>query len=234
MIPRIALLLMIVTHFSHCSVAQLPRLAQPSGITEQEAAGGIKEALANGITNAILNLNRQDGFFGSALYKILLPPDAVRLERTLRNLGMGAQVDKAILQINRAAEDAVGFAKPIFVEAIQQMTLADAIGLVRGGRTSGTDYFRNKTRAQLIAAFTPSVKASLDKLEATKYYTDLVNTYNKIPTVRQKLNPDLTGYVVEKATDALFDQIAQEEIRIRENPAARTTDLLKKVFGSRL
>lgn len=202
-----------------------------AGITEAEAGQGVKEALLQGVTNAVLNLNKTDGFFGNALYKMLLPPDAKKIETTLRKMGMNKQVDNAILAINRGAEDAVGFAKPIFMDAVRQMTLTDALQIVRGPRDAATRYFREKTAAQLIQAFTPSVKSSLDKVEATKYYGDIVNTYNNLPTTFKKINPDLTSYVVGKAVDALFDQVAKEEENIRANPGARTTDLLKKVFG---
>jgi ABC-type transporter MlaC component len=144
---------------------------------------------------------------------------------------MGKQVDKAILQINRGAEDAVGFAKPIFVDAIKEMTLIDAINIVKGPKDAATNYFRQKTTEKLIAAFLPVIKTSLDKTEATKYYADIVNTYNNFPTTFKKINPDLPSYVVGKAVDALFDQIAKEEANIRENPVARTTEILRKVFG---
>ena len=162
---------------------------------------------------------------------MLLPPDAKKVENTLRSLGMGAQVDKAILSINRGAEDAVGFAKPIFVDAIKQMTLTDALNIVRGPKDAATNYFREKTKEKLIIAFAPSVKSSLDKVDATKYYSNIINTYNGLPTTFRKINPDLTSYVVGKAVDALFDQVAKEEANIRANPVARTTDILKKVFG---
>jgi hypothetical protein len=153
------------------------------------------------------------------------------VENTLRDIGLGSMVDKAILQINRGAEDAAGYAKPIFVNAIKSMTIQDAIGLVRNGDTSATHFFREKTTAQLVAAFTPIIKSSLDKVNATKYYSDMVNKYNSLPIVFKKINPDLTGYVTNKATNALFDLVAQEEKNIRHNFAARTTELLKKVFG---
>jgi hypothetical protein len=202
-----------------------------SGITENEAGQGIKEALSQGVTNAVLNLNKTDGFFGSEFYKMLLPPDAKKVENTLRTLGMGAQVDKAILQINRGAEDAVGYAKPIFVDAIKQMTLTDALNIVKGPKDAATNYFKEKTKEKLITAFSPSVRSSLDKVDATKYYSNIINTYNGLPTTFKKINPDLVSYVVGKAVDALFDQVAKEEANIRANPVARTTDILKKVFG---
>jgi Protein of unknown function (DUF4197) len=204
-----------------------------SGVTEGEAGQGIKEALLQGVTTAVLNLNKTDGFFGSELYKMLLPEDAKKVEKTLRNLGMGGQVDKAILAINRGAEDAVAFAKPIFIDAVKEMTLTDALNIIKGDKDEATKYFKDKTKQKLITAFTPSVKTSLDKVEATKYYTDIVTTYNKLPTTFKKADPNLTDYVVGKAVDALFDQVAKEEANIRANPLARTSDILKKVFGGK-
>ena len=203
------------------------------GVTESEAGAGIKEALGQGLVKAVLQLNRTDGFFKDALYKVLLPPDAKKIENTLRDIGMGKMVDKAILAINRAAEDAAAFAKPIFVDAIKSMTISDAIGLVRNGDTSATHFFRVKTTDKLIAAFMPVIKTSLDKVEATKYYGDIVTTYNNFPTTFKKINPDLPGFVTIKATDALFDLVAKEELNIRQNLIARTSDLLRKVFGAK-
>ncbi len=204
-----------------------------AGITEAEAGQGIKEALTQGVTNAVLNLNKTDGFFGSEIYKVLLPPDAVKIEKSLRSAGMGAQVDNAILAINRGAEDAVAFAKPIFLDAVRELTLTDALKLVSGQKDAATQYFKQKTTDKLVAAFTPSVKSSLEKVNATKYYGDIVTTYNKFPTTFKKVDSDLTGFVVGKAIDALFDQVAKEEASIRANPAARTSDILKKVFGNK-
>jgi hypothetical protein len=220
---------------SALSQIKLPKILtkNSSSVSSEEAGMGIKEALTQGVTNAVLNLNKTDGFFGSEVYKMFLPPDAVKIENTLRKAGMGAQVDKAILAINRGAEDAVAFAKPIFVDAIKEMTITDALNIVRGNKDAATQYFKQKTTSKLVEAFTPSVKTSLDKTDATKYYGDIVNTYNKFPTTFKKLNPDLTSYVVTKAVDALFDQVAKEEANIRASPLARTTDLLKKVFGGK-
>jgi hypothetical protein len=228
---------LLLSAFVHAQI-KLPKILSgaktaTTGISQEEAGMGIKEALTQGVTTAVLNLNKTDGFFGSEIYKLLLPPDAVKVEKTLRKAGMGAQVDKAILAINRGAEDAVAFAKPIFVDAIKQMTITDALNILRGGKDAATLYFKQKTTEKLVAAFTPSVKTSLDKVDATKYYSDIVTTYNKFPTTFKKADPDLTSYVVNKAVDALFDQVAKEEANIRANPVARTTDLLKKVFGSK-
>ncbi|RAJ10405.1 uncharacterized protein DUF4197 [Chitinophaga skermanii] len=202
-----------------------------SSVSEKEAGAGIKEALAQGIANGISLLNKKDGFFGSDIYKVLLPADAVKLESTLRKIGLGNEVDKAILQINRAAEDAVGYAKPIFVDAIKQMTITDAIKLVTGGNTSATDYFRGKATDTLKRAFMPVVENALNKTSATAYYSQIVTTYNKLPTSFTKVDPNLQNYVTDMAVKALFDQIGKEEANIRANPGARVTELLQKVFG---
>ncbi len=232
---KIVTILLLVTTLASCDIIkQLPTgtgTTGGTGISQYEAGEGVKEALAQGLAKAVLQLNGTDGFYKNSLYKILLPPDAKKIENTLRNLGMNSMVDKAILQINRGAEDAAGFAKPIFVDAIKSMTLNDAIGLVRNGDTSATHFFRVKTTDKLFAAFLPVIKSSLDKVQGTKYYSDLVTTYNNFPTTFKKLNPDLAGFVTTKATDALFDLVAKEELNIRNNFLARTTDLLKKVFG---
>ncbi len=218
---------------SQVKISDIFNKKSSTGITENEAGQGIKEALSQGVTNAVLNLNKTDGFFGSEFYKMLLPEDAKKVEKTLRNMGMGNQVDKAILAINRGAEDAVGYAKPIFVNAIKEMTLTDALNIIKGPKDGATKYFREKTIQQLVTAFTPSVKSSLDRTDATKYYTDIITTYNRLPTTFKKVNPDLTSYVVGKAVEALFDQVAKEEANIRANPVARTSDILRKVFGSK-
>jgi hypothetical protein len=202
-----------------------------TGISEVEAGHGVKDALSQGVTKAVLNLHRTDGFFGSDLYKVPLPPDARKAETTLRGIGLSAQVDTAILAINRGAEDAVGTAGPIFVDAIKEMTVTDALGIVRGNKDAATQYFRRKTSDNLIAAFRPSVKSSLDRTQATKYYADIANGYNRLPLAFEKVDPDLAAYVVRKAVDALFDEIAREEANIRANPVARTTEILRKVFG---
>lgn len=220
--------ILVSSLFYGCDV--IKQLPQSTGVTEAEAAEGIREALSQGLVKSVLQLNREDGFFKDAFYKILLPEEARKIENTLRDIGLGSMVDKAILQINRGAEDAAGYAKPIFVDAIKRMDIGDAIGLVRNGDTSATHFFREKTTAQLVTAFTPVIKSSLDKVNATKYYGDMVNKYNSLPLVK-KLNPDLTGYVTNKAINALFDLVAKEEKNIRTNFAARTTELLKKVFG---
>ena len=226
---KILAAILISTVFYGCGT--LANLPSAGGVTQSEAAEGIKQALSQGLAKAVLQLNKEDGFFQDAFYKILLPPDAKKIENTLRELGLGKMVDKAILQINRGAEDAAGYAKPIFIDAIKSMTLNDAIGLVRNGDTSATHFFRTKTTDKLIAAFLPVIITSLNKVQATKYYSDIVDRYNNFPTTFKKINPDLPGFVTAKAVEALFDLVGKEELNIRTNFAARTTDILKKVFG---
>lgn len=224
-------LFLSITFLAGCgSLGNLGGVSGP--VTEQEAVTGIRQALNNGVSSGVSMLNRTDGFFGNNAYKLFLPPDARKIENVMRDLGMSKTVDRAILQINRAAEDAVGFATPIFTEAIREMTIQDAWNIIRGEQDAATRYFREKTTAKLTSAFSPIIQRSLDKLEATRHYADIISAYNRLPTTFNKLNPDLPGYVTEKAVDALFDQIAKEEANIRANPRARTTEILKKVFGS--
>jgi uncharacterized protein DUF4197 len=228
---RIFTILITIVSLSSCDVInQIPGATTGTGISQFEAANGIKQALGQGLDKAVSQLNITDGFFKTA-YKILLPPEAQKIENTLRSIGLNSLVDKAILSINRGAEDAAGKATPIFIDAIKSMTLTDAINLVRGGDTSATHFFREKTTSKLYSAFMPVIQSSLNNVDATKYYGDMVNRYNSFPTTIKKLNPDLASYVTVRATDALFNLIAKEEKNIRENPVARTTDLLKKVFG---
>ncbi len=201
-----------------------------SAVTEQEVGQGIKQALNQGVEQAIKFLNKTDGFFGNEVYKLFLPPDAQKIANTLKNIGMNKLVENAILSINRAAEDAVGQATPIFIGAIKQITLTDVFNILKGPKNAATNYFKEKTSDSLKAAFLPSVRTSLNKVGATKYYKKSMDAYNRIPFV-SKVNADLPSYVVDKAIFALFDQIEKEEANIRQNPLARTTDLLKKVFG---
>lgn len=230
MFMRFVFALLLAGSISSCdTLANLPQSTLPP--TQSEAATAIRDALDQGVGRGIGVLNQVDGFFASAVYKILLPPEAQRIENTLRQLGFSSLVDKAILQINRAAEDAVGFARPIFLDAIKEMTIADALNIIRGPNDAATEYFRQKTTDKLVNAFSPVIKSSLDKFSATKYYGELITTYNNFPTTIKKINPDLPSYVVNRAVGALFDQIAKEEANIRANPIARTTDILKKVFG---
>jgi hypothetical protein len=144
---------------------------------------------------------------------------------------MGAQVDRAILSMNRAAEDASSKAVPIFTNAITGMSIQDGISILRGSNDAATQYLKGNTSTQLTSAFRPVIQSSLNKVNATRYWTEIVTIYNKLPTTRQKVNTDLTGYVTERALNGIFVNVAEEELKIRTNPAARITDILKKVFG---
>lgn len=200
-------------------------------ITNTEIVAGLKEALDLGAKAATNKLSVKDGFFGNAMVKVLMPPEAAKVENTLRQFGMGAYVDKAILSMNRAAEDAAIQAQPIFINAIKGMTVQDALNILKGSNDAATQYLKAKTMAQLTTAFKPVISASLDKVNATKYWKEVFEVYNNLPTTHNKVNPDLTAYVTERALNGVFLYIAEEEGRIRLNPAARVTDLLKKVFS---
>lgn len=203
-----------------------------TSLTNDEIVAGLKEALEKGANNSSQKLSAVDGFFKDAVIKILMPDEAKKAESTLRKIGLGKQVDDAILSMNRAAEDASKSAAPIFVNAIKQMSFQDALGILKGGDSAATKYLRAKTISQLTDAFRPVIETSLQKVDATKYWKTVFDSYNKLPTTRNKVNSDLTAYVTDKALAGLFYQVGQEEQKIRKDPLARTSDILKKVFGS--
>lgn len=205
---------------------------QGGGLSNEDIIAGLKEALTVGAGNSASILSAADGFFANAAIKILMPPEARKVENTLRNMGMGSYVDKAILSMNRAAEDASRSATPIFKEAIRGMSFQDAMGILKGSDTAATGYLRSTTSAPLTSAFRPVIEESLKKTDATKYWKDVFETYNKLPTTFNKVNPDLAGYCTERALSGLFYQVAIEEKKIRKDPAARVTDILKKVFSN--
>ncbi len=205
----------------------------PGGLSNDDIIAGLKEALVTGSTKGSNLLSQTDGFFANAALKILLPPEAQKIERTLRNVGLGKQVDDAILSMNRAAEDACKSAAPIFSNAIKQMSFQDAVGILRGPDTAATSYLKGKTTSPLTEAFRPVIETSLDKVDATKHWNTLITSYNKLPLVKDKINPDLAAYVTERALSGIFYQVAIEEKEIRKNPLARTSEILKKVFGAK-
>ena len=196
----------------------------------QDIASGLKEALAIGAEKGATALSKENGFLGNPLLKIILPAEAQKVEKVLRGAGLGNMVDDAITSMNRGAEEACKEAAPIFVNAIKQMDVNDAIGILKGADTAATGFLRSKTTAPLGEAFKPVIYRSLEKTGATKYWSTMINAYNKFSL--QKINPDLSGYVTEKALQGIFTQIAMEEKYIRKDPLARTTDLLKKVFSN--
>jgi hypothetical protein len=198
--------------------------------TSTEIGSALKQALEQGSVKSADKLSTVNGFFKNAAVKILLPPEAQKAEKTLRSLGMGKLCDDAILSLNRAAEDAVIQAKPIFVSAIKKMTIKDVTNILLGQKDAATQYFKLSTTTDLTEKFKPIIQTSLNKVNATRYYTVLANSYNRVPFVR-KINPDIANYATQKAIDGLFVEIAAQELSIRNNlGGARSTPLLKKVF----
>lgn len=203
------------------------------GVTNNEAYSGIKQALSQGLNRSIETLAVKDGFLGNAAVKILMPEEAQKVERTLRSLGLGNLCDQFITQLNRAAETAVKEAAPVFVQSLNQLTLQDAMNILLSGQSDAATLFFKRTTSQALAAkFSPIVESALGQHQVAKYWTELVTRYNQIPLVNEKIETDLNAYVTSKAIDGLFLQVAQEELKIRQNlGGARTTPLLQKVFG---
>ncbi len=200
-------------------------------LTTADVAQGLKEALIKGISTGSDLVSQVDGYFKNPEIKIPFPPEVKKVEDRLRQIGLGNEVDKFVMTLNRGAEDAAKEAKPIFIEAIRAMTIEDAWAILRGEDDAATQYLQRTTSGLLREKFKPVIQNSLNKVNATKYYGEIVTRYNQIPLV-QKVNPDLDDYATDKAIDGLFTMIAKEERNIRENPVARTTELLKRVFGS--
>lgn len=200
-------------------------------LTTAEVADGLKEALIKGISTGSDLVSQLDGYFKNPEIKIPFPPEVKKVEDKLRQIGFDGEVDKFVMQLNRGAEDAAKEAKPIFITAIRSMTIQDAWAILRGENDAATQYLKRTTSDQLKSKFKPVIQTSLNKVNATKYYGDIVNRYNQLPLV-QKVNPNLDDYATDKAIEGLFLMIAKEEKNIRENPIARTTELLKKVFGA--
>ncbi len=199
-------------------------------ITEEEVGRALKEALTIGIEKGVDRVSKVDGYFKDPEIKIIMPDEAKAVEEKLRMLGQDKLVDDAIESMNRAAEDAATAAKDIFIVAIKELTLQDVMNILNGEDNAATRYLEDHTRNELVEKFKPIIKASLEKVGATKHWNTVFSYYNKLPFVK-KVNPDLDDYVTNKAIDGLFVQIEKEEMEIRKDPAARVTDLLKKVFG---
>lgn len=206
---------------------QIPSTGNPTSL---EISSGLKQALEIGTSKGADQLSAKDGFLGNMAVKILFPAEAQKVESTLRSIGLGSLADNVITSLNRAAEDAAKEAKPIFIAAIKQMTIADATNILLGNKDAATQYFKRVTTAQLMEKFRPVITNSLNKVGATKYWTDAASSYNKIPLVKP-VNTDLSSYVAQKAIDGMFIQVAQEELKIRDNLGDRSTTLLQKVFG---
>jgi len=202
---------------------------QSDVLSNKQIGDGLKEALVQGITKGAGQVSKTDGYFKNPTIKIPWPKDVQKVEKTLRDIGLGGQVDKVVLNLNRAAEDAAMKAKPIFIGAIKQLTFQDVMSILKGDDNAATNFLRRTTSNELRGEFSPVIQKSLDKMDATKHWGTAINSYNKIPMVKD-VNPDLNGYVTEKAMEGLFFMIEKEEKKIRKDPVARTTDLLKKVF----
>lgn len=206
-------------------------LGGSGSISTNEVADGLKAALEQGVSKGTNLLSATDGFLGNAAVKILMPPEAKKVEEQLRKFGMGKQVDQAITSMNRAAEDAAKSAAPIFLKAIKGMSIQDAMGILGGKEDAATQFLMQQTSGALTEAFRPVIDSSVNKVGATKYWNTIFTNYNRVAA--EKINPDLTAYVTEQALKGIFYQVAQEEMNIRKNPAARGTELLQKVFGKK-
>ncbi len=200
-------------------------------LSNEEVISGLKDALTVGTNNSSGLASKLDGFYKNPAIFIPFPPDAQKVKDKLDELGMNEQTDKFVLTLNRAAEEAAKNAAPVFVNAVKGMSIGDGFAILKGADNAATQYLKDKTTAELKDKFTPIVQAAIDKVELTKYWNPIITTYNRIPFV-EKQNPDLTAYVTERAMQGLFKLIADEELKIRKDPDARVTDILKKVFGS--
>lgn len=216
------------------SCADLQQIAQQfpqqNTIGTIDISNALKEALNNGISKQVMKLTTPDGFFKNEMVKILLPQELQKVDKTLRDIGLSSLADEGLKVLNRAAEEAVKEATPIFVDAVKQMTFTDAKNILMGADNAATSYLKNTTSNALYAKFSPVVNNSLSKVGADKIWNEIITKYNSIPLVN-KVNPDLTDYVTTKAMEGGFTMIAVEEKEIRNNVAARTSDLLKKVFA---
>lgn len=200
------------------------------GTSNTEIALGLKQALEFGVNEGVDILGEKDGFFRDQAVRILLPNEIQQVDRALRQIGLSALADEGLRVLNRAAEDAVVEAKPIFVSAIRGLTFQDAMGILTGNDQAATTYLQNRTTAQLTSAFEPKIASSLDKVGANDIWNEIFSKYNAIPLV-QPVNPNLTEYVTQKTIDGLFTKVAVKEKSIRNDLGARTTPLLQKVFA---
>ncbi|MBP1222873.1 DUF4197 domain-containing protein [Flavobacterium sp. 1355] len=209
---------------------QLPQLSQIPGVGGVDIAAGLREALNKGITQQVSKLTAVDGFYKNEAVKILMPEELQKVDATLRKVGLGSLADEGIKVLNRAAEDAVKEATPIFVTAVKNMSFTDAKNILLGNDSAATSYLQNSTTTALYGKFNPVIKSSFQKVGADVVWTKIINKYNTIPLVK-KVNPDLTDYTTNKALVGVFKMIAVEEKEIRNNISERTTPLLKSVFA---
>ncbi len=230
MLKRI-LLIVILFQLSACSelqqvINQLPN----GGLTNDQIGLGLKEALNNGITNQVSTLQVKDGFFKNELVKILLPEELQKVDKALRTIGLSSVADEGLKVLNRAAEDAVGEAIPIFVSAVKGMTFNDVKGILLGNDVAATTFLQGQTSNELYQKFNPIIKNSFQKVGADKIWSDLITKYNSLPLTKD-VNPDLTDYVTGEALKGVFKMVEIEEKDIRTKISSRTSDLLKRVFA---
>ncbi|RAJ13237.1 DUF4197 domain-containing protein [Olleya aquimaris] len=226
------LTLLVILNVTACAelrdvVNQLP---QGGGVSELDIANGLREALDLGIDKQVSKLTQTDGFFKNELVKILLPEELQKVDKALRDIGLGNLADEGLKVLNRAAEDAVGEATPIFVNAVKDITFTDAKNILLGNNDAATNYLKSKTETALYDKFNPVIKASFSKVGADQIWENLINKYNTIPFTNN-VNPDLTDYVTGEALKGVYTMIAIEEQEIRTKVSSRATDLLKKVFA---
>ncbi|MFM2368483.1 MAG: hypothetical protein RL619_783 [Bacteroidota bacterium] len=226
------LILMVAVSLSSCAEMQqvLNQLPQTQGIGGVDIAGGLKEALNNGISKQVTKLTAVDGFYRNEAVKILLPEELRKVDAGLRKIGLSSLADEGLKVLNRAAEDAVKEATPIFVDAVRNMTFMDAKSILMGNQSSATTYLQNSTSTALYGKFNPVIKSSFAKVGADKVWSNIITKYNSIPLVN-KVNPDLTDYVTNQAMNGVFKMVAVEEKNIRTNLSSRTSVLLQKVFA---
>jgi hypothetical protein len=229
------LIAIIAFMLSGCETAKqvLGSIGNTAGIgtvSNADVVAGLKEALRVSTDTTTKQLSLINGFFGDDIIRILMPPEAQKVEKTLRDVGFGKTVDKDILSMNRGAEDATKFAGQIFWKSIQQMTINDAIGILRGGDFAATEYLKRTTTQELTTSFRPVIDRSLNNVNATKYWNDVFSVYNRFS--KSPVNTDLGAYVTEKALSGLFYHVGLQEQKIRRDPAARVTEILRRVFGS--
>ncbi|HEX8517718.1 MAG TPA: DUF4197 domain-containing protein [Bacteroidia bacterium] len=200
-------------------------------LSNEEVIRGLKEALTVGTNNSTAFASKLDGYYKNPALFIPFPPEAQKVKDYATRIGLNAQVEKFEMTLNRAAEEAAKEAAPVFINAVKGMSVTDGFAILKGADNAATEFLREKTTAELIVKFKPIVQAAIDKVELTKYWNPIITNYNKVPLV-QKQNPDLTAYVTERALAGLFKLIGDEELKIRKDPMARVSDILKRVFGN--
>lgn len=222
----------LLSIFSFYSCAELQQIASeyPLGVTDTEIASGLRQALDYGIDKQVTKLTEENGFYSNEMVRIGLPAELQKVDKTLRDVGLDALADEGLKVLNRAAEEAVKEATPIFVNAVREITFTDARNILLGSETAATMYLTDKTETPLYNSFNPVVKESLDKVGATEVWRNIINRYNNLP-LTTNVNPDLVDYVTSEALEGVYTMIAVEEKEIRENVAARSTALLKRVFS---